>query len=217
MADGIKTVTVILVRKNRTTRLAKHARKKPLAKSNMVEKVDKPQPASAYHINATAETDKDRSGGQAYSQSDEYSGSHAAPGWQKIYASASNRRYIKIQREKIAHAWLRNTLMQRGILLAEVDLQLNDGHILKGAHIIIISREDFWTLKRFQMGQEIPLNIILKEAVVEVSVPNIMPRPNVEQPQTVLPNVRKIDIGKIIKYAIAAVILLLLTIFFLTR
>src|SRR3989338_4728342 len=140
----------------------------------MVEKIDKPDPSPAYFIQSTTETKDDRGGGKQQ-QSDEYSGSHAAPGWQKLYAASSSDLYVKLVRENVARVWFRNTIMQKGISFAEIDIETKDGRILKNAHVILAAREDFWTLKKFQLGQEIPLNLIVKEPVLEISIP--VPRP----------------------------------------
>jgi hypothetical protein len=143
----------------------------------MVDKIDKPEPVSPYYIHSAAEADKDGKGQQQEQRSsDEYSGLHAAPGWQQAYASASSRRYMKLKQGDIVRAWFRTTTMQRGVALAEVDLALRDGRLLKNAHIIL-SRDDYWSLKRFQPGQDIPLNMVIKSPEIEISVPSLRPQP----------------------------------------
>jgi len=138
----------------------------------MVEKIDKPEPKSVYFIDASPESADDRGKkNQQQKEGDEYSGSHAGPGWQKIYSSSMNRRYLKLRRENISRAWFQGTTMQRGISLAEIHVETRDGRIIKNAHIVLSQREDFWTLKKFQPGQEIPLNLIFKQPIVEISVP----------------------------------------------
>lgn len=184
----------------------------------MVEKIDKPEPPPTYYVQPTVETKRDRGGqGGPQQQSDEYSGSHAAPGWQKIYAAASNRRYLKLRREEIVRAWLRGTIMQKGISLAEVDVEIKDGRILKGAHVILSTREDFWTLKKFQPGQEVPLNMLIKEPVLEISLP--AQRPNVMQPAsgTQKGEEKKTDIKALLIYGAIGAVVLFLIIFALTR
>lgn len=160
-----------------------------------VEKVDKPEPPPTYYVEATVQTKDDRGKRQDQQQSDEYSGSHAAPGWQKIYASSSNRRYLKLRREDITRAWFRGTVMQRGISLAEVDIQLKDNRVLKSAHVILTVREDFWTLKKFQPGQDIPLHMLIKDPTIEISVPAPKPPPHQQPRQTEVQKPKKFDLN----------------------
>ncbi|PIR18202.1 MAG: hypothetical protein COV46_00885 [Deltaproteobacteria bacterium CG11_big_fil_rev_8_21_14_0_20_49_13] len=185
----------------------------------MVDRIDKPEPITPYHIDeaASARKDKDRDEGQQQRDSDEYSGSHAAPGWQKIYAASSNRRYLKVRREEITRAWYRGTAMQRGISIVEADLEVGRGKIIRAAHIILPAREDFWTLKRFQPGQEIPLNILLKDPVLEISVP--APRTPVN---TTLTNEEEAIVGtkdnkKLMIYAALGAAILLIALILLLR
>lgn len=186
----------------------------------MVEKIDKTEPPPPYFIQATTETrrDKERESGQQR-ESDEYSGSHAAPDWQKIYAAAANRRYLKIRREDIARAWFKGTAMQRGISLVEVDLEIKDCRILKSAHIILPTREDFWTLKKFQPGQELPLNMIVRDTVLEISVPAPRPAVSNQTPEKVSEkgHKEKTDIKKIVVYVAIGVLALIMIIFAITR
>ncbi|MBI2341841.1 MAG: hypothetical protein HYU98_03815 [Deltaproteobacteria bacterium] len=183
-----------------------------------VEKVDKPEPPPTYYVESAVETKDDRGRRQnQQGQSDEYSGSHAAPGWQKIYASASNRRYFKLRREDIAKAWFRGTAMQRGISLAELDIQIKDGKILKGAHVILPTREDFWTLKSFQPGQEVPLNIFVKEPFVEISLPGPKTAPAPQTSQSSAKTAVQIDNRKLYIYAAIGFAVLLAIIYIIFR
>jgi hypothetical protein len=183
-----------------------------------VEKVDKPEPPPAYYVESAAATKDDRGRKQNQGdQSDEYSGSHAAPGWQKIYASSSNRRYFKLKREDIVRAWFRGTAMQRGISLAELDMQTKDGKILKGAHVILPTREDFWTLKSFQPGQEVPLNIFVKEPFVEISLPGSKAAPAPQTAQTAPKQAAQTDNRKLFLYAAAGFAVLLAILFIISR
>ncbi len=141
-----------------------------------VEKIDKTESRSTYYVESAVETKDDRSHQQDQRQSsDEYSGSHAAPGWQKAYAAMANRKYLKLRREDIVRAWFRGATMQKGVSLAEMDIELKGQKFLKNAHVILSTREDFWTLKHYQPGQDVPLNMFVKDAIVEVSVPAPMP------------------------------------------
>lgn len=143
-----------------------------------VEKVDKPEPSPIYYVESAVETKDDRGRHPDQQQSsDEYSGSHAAPGWQKAYAAMANRKYVKLRREDIVRAWFRGTTMQKGVSLAELDIELKGQKFLKNVHVILTTREDFWTLKHYQPGQDVPLNMFVKDAVVEVSVPAPRPAP----------------------------------------
>jgi len=138
----------------------------------VVDKIDKTEPKSVYFIDSAPESADDRGKkNQQQKDGDEYSGSHAAPGWQKVYASAMNRRYLKLRRENIARVWFQRTTMQRGISLAEIHIETKDSRIIKNAHIVLSQREDFWTLKKYQAGQEMPLALIIKQPVIEISVP----------------------------------------------
>lgn len=187
----------------------------------MVDRVDKPERATPYRIDSAAEAKKDREqgGGGASPNSDEYSGSHAAPGWQRIYAQTMNRKYLKFRREDIVRIWFRSTVMQRGISLADVDIEIRDGRVIKGAHVILSAREDFWTLKRFHPGQDVPLNMIVKDEILEVSVPAQGKAAQVTmkaEKSTVETAVNGSDTKKIAIYAaigIAALILALILIF----
>lgn len=184
----------------------------------MVEKIDKPEPPSPYFVEASAEAKRDRHGGSGTpQQGDEYSGSHAAPGWQQIYSAQSNRKYLKLRREEIARAWFRQAFMQKGISLAEVDIQTKDGRVIRSAHVILSVREDFWTLKRFQPGADVPLNIIAREPVIELSVPGPKPVPQTTSAAVIAPAVKKIDVKKIAIYAGIAIAVLLLLIFALFK
>ncbi len=140
----------------------------------MVEKIDKPEFRPTHYVqeSAAAGDDDEQKKRQQDSSGDEYSGSHAMPGWQKIYSASAGRRYIKIKRSDISQAFFRMTAMQRGISLAEIDIVMRDGRTFRGAHIILAAREDFWTLKKFRMGQPVPVNLIAKEPVLELSIPN---------------------------------------------
>ena len=184
-----------------------------------VEKVDKPEPPPTYYVDATVETKDDRGRRQGEQQSDEYSGSHAAPGWQKIYASQANRRYLKLRREDIVRAWFRGTLMQRGISLAEIDIEIRDGRILRGTHVILATREDFWILKKFQPGQAIPLNMIIKDPFIEVSVPAPKPatQPLSGQAHGTISRKKAIDIKNILIYATIGAVIFALIIFIITK
>ena len=112
--------------------------------------------------------------------------------------------------------------MQRGISLAEVDLQLKDNRILKGAHIILTVREDFWTLKKFQPGQDVPLHMLIKDPIIEISVPAPKPPPQQRTQQTEIEKPKKIDMEFIKSfieenkmYIYAGAVVLFLLIFFL--
>lgn len=143
-----------------------------------VEKIDKTEQRSTYYVESAVETKDDRSHQQDQRQSsDEYSGSHAAPGWQKAYAAMANRKYVKLRREDIIRAWFRGATMQKGVSLAEIDIELKGQKFLKNVHVILSAREDFWTLKHYQPGQDVPLNMFVKDAVIEVSVPALRPAP----------------------------------------
>lgn len=191
----------------------------------MVEKIDKPEVPPAYYIQSTTETKDDRGGSGGQQQAgDEYSGSHAQPGWQKIYAQSSNRRYMKIRREDIQHAWFRTTVMQRGVSLVEADIEIKDGKILKGAHIILPTRESFWTLKRFQPGQSIPLNMIVNSPILEISLPSqpfsgggttVSSGTKIEA--SINRREKRWDKNKILIYAGTGIVILFLILFFLTR
>lgn len=184
----------------------------------MVEKIDKPEPPPPYYIQSTTETRRDHSGGGGQPTSDEYSGSHAAPGWQKLYAESSNRRYLKLRRDDISRAWFRNTIMQRGVFLAEVDIQTKNNQLFKNAHIIL-TRESFWSLKQFQAGQEIPLNMIVREPVIEISIP--MPRPaaqpGVRETKPGEATGKKLNVKNIAIYAAIGIVLLLMIIFIMNK
>ncbi len=189
----------------------------------MVDKIDKTEPVSPYYIDSTAGTKKDREENDQGQQknSDEYSGSHAAPGWQRIYSEATNRKYLKIRREDIIRIWFRATMMQRGISLAEVDIETKDRRVIKSAHVILSAREEFWTLKRFHPGQDIPLNIIVKEPILEVSVPAPRtPVNSVVQAKAGIDSIavnKKWDRNRVIRYALIGLAALLVIIFLLTR
>lgn len=184
----------------------------------MVEKIDKPEPPPPYFIQATTETKRDRGGSGQQTASDEYSGSHAAPGWQKLYAESSNRRYLKLRRDDIAHIWFRNTVMQRGVFLAEVDIQTKNNQLFKNAHVIT-TRESFWQIKQFQAGQEIPVNIIAKEPTLEISIPAPRPATAPANQPAVPPRVavRWPDIKNIAIYAAIGLAVLLMIIFMLSK
>lgn len=182
----------------------------------MVEKIDRPEPKTVYYVDSSAKAGDDRGKKeQQQPEGDEYSGSHAAPGWQKVYASSANRRYVKLRRENIARAWFNGTTMQRGIALADIHIETRDGRILKNAHIVLALREDFWTLKKFQIGQEIPVNLIIKEPIVEISVPQLIEKPaeNIAMNVKAENKKKKEELINMIVYAAIGLIVLGLLIF----
>lgn len=180
----------------------------------MVEKIDRPEAPPPYFIQGTLATKRDRQQQESRPPPDEFSGSHAAPEWQRIYSTTTNRRYMKVRREDIGRCYFRQTLMQRGVALLEADIELKDGRIIKNAQMILPSREQYWVLKKLQPGQEMPLELYFKEAMIEISIPGLAKAPQPAKPTAEL---KKIDRRKLIIYAAIGVIALLLIIFAATR
>ena len=138
----------------------------------MVDRLEKPDLGALYSVKAAAKAgdDEDKHQQQQQDQGDEYSGSHAMPGWQRIYAAGANRRYMKVSTADVTHVWLRNLIMQRGIGLLEADIALKNGQVIRAAHFILPDREKFWRLKNYRPGQEVALMTITSEPEIEISV-----------------------------------------------
>jgi hypothetical protein len=144
----------------------------------MVDRVDRPDAPSAYRIKEASSTADDRGGkrDQQENEWDEYSGSHATSDWHKIYAAKTYRRYIKLKTALIERCWYKHATMQRGIALLEADISLKNGQVVRNAHMILPNHEDYWKIKIQKPGEEIPLVMIAREPIIEISIPVAPPK-----------------------------------------
>lgn len=138
----------------------------------VVEKLDKPKTSSAYEIQQAPKSGDDRERRQQKDQSekDEFSASSGIQGWQKFHTTATNRKPLKLRRQDIEHLWFRQVTLQKGIIIIELDVGLRNNQILKAVHTFLTRLDDYWKLKAFIPGQEIPVHEIVREPTIEVSV-----------------------------------------------
>lgn len=137
----------------------------------MIDKVDKPD-APTYKVQATVETQDRRSqkDQQERREEDEYSASAGDKNWRKFHTDAKDRKSVKLRRKDIAKLFFKQVILQKGLVVIEVDLQLINGQILKNCHLFSTKIETYWKLKKLNVDQMIPADELITEDYVEVSV-----------------------------------------------
>jgi len=137
----------------------------------MIDKVDKPD-APRYRVQATVETrgQKGQDDQQGRREEDEYSESAGVKGWQKFHTDAKNRKALKLRKQDITKIVFNQVLLQKGIVIIDTDIHLINGQTLKNAHLFSTKIDTYWKLKKAKIGQEIPLNNLVAEEYIEVSV-----------------------------------------------
>lgn len=137
----------------------------------MVEKIDRPEPPG-YRIQETARSndDEDQRQQKGDQEDDGYSGLIKVPGWQKYHTDAKDRKVIKIRRKDIVAIFFNQVTSQKGLVILDADLKLVNGQIFGNAHLFSRHLDDYWRLKKFNVGDEVPVDQIVKEDYVEVSV-----------------------------------------------
>lgn len=137
----------------------------------VIDKVDKPEPP-VYRVQATVEARGQRQQRQEEEkrEGDEYSESAGIKGWQKYLTDAKDRRALKLRKQDISKIAFNQVILQRGLVIVDVDIRLVNGHLLKNAHIFSTKIDAYWKLKKIPAGTLLPVAQIISEQYLEVSV-----------------------------------------------
>lgn len=135
----------------------------------MVDKVDRPKTVQPWVVKETAAS-SDREGERRSQPEDEFS----SPGnedWQRLHSNPDTRRMIRVRREAIRHFWFRRAQLRRQLCLVEGDVELDTGEQHRYAQLVLPHTDDYFQLKGYMAGQEVPLVTMIHEPMVELSIP----------------------------------------------
>ncbi|MBI4237297.1 MAG: hypothetical protein HY696_02615 [Deltaproteobacteria bacterium] len=136
----------------------------------MVEKIDRPAPVAPWTIKASGSA-QDRGGGQGFAHEEEQSSPGTPEGWQKFHARQESRRLMTVPQESIRHIWFRSAVLRRQLAIVEADMELENGHLLRGVQFLLPRLDDYFQFKSYVIGQEVPPFMVVHGPLVEVSVP----------------------------------------------
>lgn len=91
--------------------------------------------------------------------------------WEKIHGSLQERALVRFPREQIRQIGFRRATFTPRAIIVETDLELADGKLYRGAQFLIPHLDELTKWKGFLPGQAIPLTELVREATIEVSVP----------------------------------------------
>lgn len=156
----------------------------------MVDKVDRPEAPRTWAIKETAasqdrgqeqERDQGQSrGGDSVQVDDEFSSPGSPSEWHKFYSSEGTREFLHINRSQIKHFWFHKAILQRQTALMEGHVELMNGTRYEHAQILLPRFDDYFQIKNYIPGQEVPIFTIIHEQRVDISVPitkTVAPRP----------------------------------------
>lgn len=134
-----------------------------------VDGIDRPPD---YRVQSTVETHDERGqkGGDERREEDEYSASSGVKGWQKYHTDAANRHALKLRKRDITKLFYNQVFLQKGLVIIDADVRLINGQIIRHAHIFSTKIDHYWKLKKVDSGQEVPVDDLITEEYVEISV-----------------------------------------------
>lgn len=142
----------------------------------MVEKVDRPAPLAPWTIKASGSAQDRGGGGRGYAHEEEQSSPGTPEGWQKFHARQESRRLMTVPQESVRHIWFRSAVLRRQLAIVEADMELENGHLLRGVQFLLARLDDYFQFKSYVIGQEVPPFLVIHGPLVEVSVPTDRPR-----------------------------------------
>lgn len=134
------------------------------------KKIDNIERPPDYRVESTVETHDEQRGGGQRQEEDEYSASSGVKGWQKFHTDAKDRKPVKIRTKDISNLFYNKAFLQKGLVILDVDIQLINGQILEHSHLLSTKIELYWKLKNLNQGQKVPVQEIIKQDYVEVSI-----------------------------------------------
>lgn len=137
----------------------------------MVDKIDRPDPVSKYDILPTKEThDEGQKKQDERREEDEFASPDTEQSWNKYRVAIPTRQMITLQREDIRQAVFRQTMLQNRTAILEMDFILADGRTLPRAHFVSSNLDDYWKWKGWVPGQVVPLDLMIQDPVIHVSI-----------------------------------------------
>lgn len=138
----------------------------------MVDKIDRPDSLSPYHIAPSAKTGDDAGKRQQYPEEPEEKTDPAiAMKWKALQESEKERRQtLRIGRDQIRHVWFRKCHLRHPFLILNADIELSDGTFFQDALLLSGSVDNIIHLRGFKPGQEVPITAITHQPIIEVSL-----------------------------------------------
>jgi len=139
----------------------------------MVDKVDRPEARRPYEIREAKQTKED----QHYQHNPredaerQYKEQLEGKKWDKFDAKAVVIKPIKVPREHISKILFRSAKLFKGVGILQFDVIWKDGRKTKGALIRLKRLEDFFQLKKFSPGTEVPESFWGGTPQIEMGIP----------------------------------------------
>jgi hypothetical protein len=138
----------------------------------VVDKIDRPDPVSKYEILPSKETHDEgqKKQDERREDEDEFSSPGTELSWNKYRVSTPTRQMVSLQRSEIRQAIFHQAMLQSRTAALEMDLILVDGRTLPRVHFVSSNLDDYWKWKGWMPGQVIPLDLMIQDPVIKVSV-----------------------------------------------
>jgi hypothetical protein len=138
----------------------------------VVDKIDRPDPVSKYEILSTKETHDEgqKKQDERREDEDEFSTPGTEQSWNKYRTASPTRQVITLQRNDIRQAIFHQTMLQSRTAILEMDFILTDGRMLPRAHFVSSNLDDYWKWKGWMPGQVIPLDLMIQDPVIQLSI-----------------------------------------------
>ena len=142
----------------------------------MVDKIDRSEAPPAYFI--TRPKDAKESQHQQKEEGDEQEQRRkqetSEKAWSKFDRRATTIRPLRAERVKIARCLFRAVFLHGGVGTLQIDVIWKDGHSTNGALVLLARLEDFFRLKKFAAGQEVPEEFWARGALVELGIIEVL-------------------------------------------
>ncbi len=142
----------------------------------MVERINKPEAAPAYHILPAKETKDDESKKQDYEEGEEhYQKSQGGGDWAKYRGRAMTIKPVRAPRERIARVLFRNTALKGGMGILEATVVWKDGRTTEPVLFLIPRTDEYMKLRLLKRGQPVPENYWARTDPIEMGIVQLEP------------------------------------------
>lgn len=142
----------------------------------MVDKIDRSEAPPAYFI--TRPKDAKESQHQQKEQGDEQEQRRkqetSEKAWSKFDRRTTVIRPLRAERDTIARCLFRTVVLHSGVGTLQIDVVWKDGRTTNGALVLLARLEDFFRLKKFAAGQEVPEEFWARGAHVELGIIEVL-------------------------------------------
>lgn len=151
----------------------------------MIDRINRPDAPEPWKIKRAKETKENQHHkGDREQKGKKKEQPEQAEEWKKYDSGETYIKPIRVKRASIERCLFKGADLHSGIALLEVDITWVDGKTINDAILLLYNLEDYFKVKNFKTGENVPDQYWGREKYVEVGIPQKVHKSGLYRPET---------------------------------